>query len=77
MTRPEKFSTTNIDLATALTDKGKESTIVFHPGSNLASFEFAQDADLYRLVAEFSSGSAEARLLNIRNQLFRRVRGGR
>ena len=77
MTRP--YQTKNIEqAATIQTATGIEPDLSFD-GSGLATFSFPPAPEVSQIVMNYESGiSVDARtLLNTRNQLFKRVKGGR
>jgi hypothetical protein len=76
MTRP--YSTSNIEqAATIMTVTGIDPELSFD-GTGRATFKFPSTSEVSTVVMQYESGiDADARtLLTVRNQLFRRVRGG-
>lgn len=78
MTRP--FQTKNIELASTIkTLSGIDPDICFD-GQGIATLEFTMNQAVADVVMNYESGRllVEPRtLLTVRNQLYRRVRGGR
>ena len=77
MTRP--YQTKNIDLASTIKAvTGIDPDICFN-GSGIATLEFPMTNAVAHVVMSYESGiHVEARtLLAVRNQLYKRVRGGR
>lgn len=78
MNRPQVLATKSIDLASFIAAKtGKECRVMF--SGSVASFEFPNDLETRDCLISYEcGGEVEGRkLLEIRNQLFRRLKGGR
>lgn len=80
MTRPEKIKIQNVDIAAVIqTATGIEPVLSFGDGSGLANFTFPADHCIMETLVQYEQQlQLEAkRLLSVRNQLFRRLKGGR
>lgn len=78
MTRPQIIKTRSIDLASYIGAKaGRDCQIVFE--GQIASFVFEKDFETVDALSSYEcGGEVEGRkILEIRNQLFKRIKGGR
>ena len=74
-TEASSYETESIDVAAYLVTLGHEMIVVPQHGTRRATFRFPANNELYRSIADFTSGhEAPARhLLNVRSWLYRRA----
>lgn len=80
MNRPQKIGIKSVDVASVLhTVTGQEPELLYESGSTVATFLFKHSDEIMNTLALHEIGlQVDAKtLLTNRNQLFRRLKGGR